>query len=304
MALRFMCHFKFAAFFIALSPAIAFAAEGASDPTSILFIAGTPSHAPGDHEHRAGCMLLAKALNENVPNVQANVTWYGWPEDEAVFDGVDTVVMYCDGGGRHYANDRLDFIQGLVDKGVGIVCIHYAVETLKGEPGNKFLEWIGGYFEKDWSVNPHWEADFEALPDHPITNGVEPFSAHDEWYYHMRFPEGMKNVTPILTSKTTAEETLTRPDGPHSGNPHVRKAVAAGEPQHVAWAIQRPDGGRGFGFTGGHFHRTWKDDNVRKLMLNAILWTAKVDIPEQGIESLTPTDEEMKANLDDKGQRK
>ena len=68
----------------------------------------------------------------------------------------------------------------------------------KGEPGKKFLEWMGGFCDLDWSVNPHWKPTFDVLPDHPIANGVKPFSVHDEWYYHMRFVDGMKGVTPVL----------------------------------------------------------------------------------------------------------
>ena len=75
------------------------------------------------------------------------------------------------------------------------------------------------------------------------------------------------------------------------------------EKQHVAWGVERPDGGRGFGFTGGHFHKGWANDDQRKLVLNAILWTAKVEVPAQGVPSKV-TPEEMEANLDDKGQRK
>jgi type 1 glutamine amidotransferase len=278
--------------------ASAFAAD-APAKTKILFIAGNPSHGPGEHEHRAGCMLLAKKLQEGMPNIDAEVSWYSWPKDEKVFDGVSAVVMYCDGGPGHYVNKHLEFVQGLVDKGVGIVCLHYGVEVPIGPSGEKFLQWIGGYFETDWSVNPHWDAEFKTLPEHPITRGVVPFSTNDEWYYHMRFPERMKNVTPILTAAPPMS-TLTRPDGAHEGNPFVRAAVAAGEPQHVAWAIERPDGGRGFGFTGGHFHRGWQNDNQRKLVLNAIAWAAHLEVPAAGVPSKTPTDEEMKANLDEK----
>ncbi|MDZ4859196.1 MAG: ThuA domain-containing protein [Candidatus Hydrogenedentes bacterium] len=282
---------------IAAISAPAFAAEG---KTKVLFIAGNPSHAPGDHEHRAGCMLLAKKLEEGLPNIDAEVTYYGWPKDEKLFDGVAAVVMYCDGGDGHYVNQHLDFTQALMDKGVGLVCIHYGVEVPAEPTGAKFLDWIGGYFEANWSVNPHWDATFKKLPDHPITQGVSaPFTVNDEWYYHMRFPKDMKNVTPILTANP-GPDTLTRPDGPHSGNPHAREAIAKGEPQHVAWAIQRPDGGRGFGFTGGHFHRNWKDDNFRKIMLNAIAWCAKLEVPAEGVSTKTPTGEEMKANLDEK----
>ena len=274
----------------------------AAEDTKIVFVAGRPSHAPGDHEHRAGCMLLAKCLEENVEGVETEVTWYGWPKDDAIFEGADTVVMYCDGGKGHMVNRHMDEFGDFIKAGGGLVCLHYAVEVPKGKEGDTFLEWLGGYFETDWSVNPHWDANFAELPEHAITSGVKPFEIRDEWYYHMRFRAEMDGVTPILSAHP-GEDTLTRPDGPHSGNPHVRKAVADGEIQHVAWAYERADGGRSFGFTGGHFHKTWQHDDVRKLVLNAICWTAKMDIPEKGIESPTPTDEEMKANLDDKKRR-
>jgi type 1 glutamine amidotransferase len=294
MTLRLLTSIGVAAALFTAAPA-----NAADAKIKILFIAGRPSHGPGEHEHRAGCMLLAKKLMEAMPNVDAQVTCYDWPKDPKIFDGVAAVVMYCDGGDGHYVNKQLDFVQGLVDKGVGVACVHYGVEVPAGKSGDKFLQWIGGYFEANWSVNPHWKANYETLPNHPIANGVKPFSINDEWYYHMRFPEGMKNVTPILTA-LPGPDTLTRPDGPHEGNPTVRKAIANKEPQHMAWAIERPNGGRGFGFTGAHFHRNWQNDDFRKLVLNAIAWTAKLDIPADGLITKTPTDEEMKANLDEK----
>jgi hypothetical protein len=113
----------------------------------------------------------------------------------------------------------------------------------------------------------------------------------------MRFVKNLKGVTPILTDVPPVT-TLRRGDGARSGNPTVRKAVANGESQHVAWAYERPDGGRGFGFTGGHVHMNWQNDDNRKLMLNAILWTAKVKIPKDGVPSKRPTKEEMLLNLD------
>ena len=76
-----------------------------------------------------------------------------------------------------------------------------------------------------------------------------------------------------------------------------------GEPEHVMWCTTRPDGGRGFGFTGGHFHRNWGDENFRRLVLNAILWTAKAEVPAEGVESKV-NPEQLEANLDFKGERK
>ena len=263
----------------------------------IFFMAGKASHGYGSHEHYAGSMLLARTLQTLVPGVEVVVHRNGWPQDPAALNDIDCLVMYCDGGGRHPVNQHLEQVDQLAARGVGIVCIHYGVEVPKGDPGNRFLDWIGGYFETHWSVNPHWTAKFQKLPKHPITRGVKPFEINDEWYYHMRFREGMEGVTPILTAVPPAS-TLNRPDGAHSGNPHVRKK--AGQPQHVAWAAERPDGGRGFGFTGGHFHWNWGDDNFRRLVLNAILWCAKAEVPPNGVRDTRPTLEQLESNQDEK----
>jgi len=264
----------------------------------VVFVAGRPSHGYGAHEHNAGCLLLADTLERAMPNFETVVYRNGWPKEKDAFEGADSIVMYCDGGGRHMVNPHLEQVDKLMDQGVGVVCIHYAVEVPKGKSGDAFLDWIGGYFETHWSVNPHWTAKFDKFPDHPIAQGVEPFEINDEWYYHMRFRPGMKGVTPILSDLPPAQ-TLRRPDGAHSGNPHVREAVLKRkEPQHVAWAAERPDGGRGFGFTGGHVHWNWGDDNFRKTVLNAIVWTAHGEVPQSGVETKTPSQEDLEANQD------
>ena len=283
---------------------IATAAEKQEAPrkAKVVFIAGNPSHAAGEHEHRAGCMLLASHLEKSGAGFETTVVTNGWPKDESVFDGADAVVIYADGGGGHPAMQRLDKLRALAKEGVGIGCIHYGVEVPKGDGGDAFLDVIGGFFETHWSVNPHWDATFK-MPDHPISNGVGDFTIRDEWYYHMRFRKDMQGVTPILTA-LPPEDSLSRGNGEHSGNPHVRKAVLEDkQPQHVMWAFDRPaelGGGRGFGFTGGHFHKNWQHDDHRRVVLNAIAWIAGADVPEKGITSPTPTDEEMQANLDKK----
>src|SRR5262245_33793956 len=271
-----------------------------SKSKKIVFIAGRPSHAYGAHEHNAGCQLLAKELQAAMPNIACDVHLNGWPADERFLDGADCLVMYCDGGARHMVNEHLAQVDALAKKGMGVVCIHYGVEVTKGESGDKFLDWIGGYFEMNWSVNPHWTARYEKFPNHPISRGVKPFEINDEWYYHMRFREGMQGVTPILTA-LPPPDSLSRPDGTHSGNPDVRRAVLdRKEPQHMAWAAERPGGGRGFGFTGGHDHWNWGDPNFRKLVLNAIVWCAHGEIPANGVESPPVTMRLLEANMDPK----
>ena len=285
--------------FALICGALATPALAADAKKKIVFIAGNPSHGYGAHEHNAGCDLLAHSLKTAVPDVQVEVVHNGWPKDEKVLDGADTIVMYCDGGGGHMVLNHKKEVDALVKKGVGIVCLHYAVEVPEENGGPEFLDWIGGYFEANWSVNPHWLAKFDKFPDHPITRGVKPFEIHDEWYYHMRFRPGMQGVTPILTALPPAD-TLSRPDGPHSGNPTVRREVLEKkEPQHVAWASENVGGGRGFGFTGGHDHWNWGEPNFRKLVLNAILWTAKIEVPKEGVSDKPVTLDELIINQDE-----
>jgi hypothetical protein len=266
----------------------------------LVLVAGPPSHGPGDHEHRAGCLLLKKCLGQ-VPNLEVVVVENGWPKDPSLFNGADAIAVFSDGGSGHpfIQGDRLKTLAELMKKGAGFGTIHYAVEVPKDKGGPEFLAWSGGYFETFWSVNPFWEAEFKTFPNHPVTRGVKPFKIRDEWYYHMRFPDGMKGVTPILTA-VPPDSTRGKPgaNDPHGGNPEVQRHM--GQPEHVMWVTERPDGGRGFGFTGGHAHRNWANDNFRKVVLNALVWIAKIDVPPNGIDS-TLTEEDLKQNLDPKG---
>ena len=288
--------------FCAALGASVFAADAKKN---VLMIAGRPSHGPGDHEHNAGIQLLAKCLGQGAAD-RVEVKFHlnaEWPSAEELAKA-DTVVIYSDGGGGHPAAtpEHLAQLGKEMKRGCGFVCLHYAVEVEVEKGGPEFRDWLGGYFEKNWSVNPHWDGEFKSLPAHAITGGVKPFGTNDEWYFHMRFREGMKGVTPILTA-IAPDSTMSRGDGTHSGNPAVREDVKNKVPQHVAWAVQREDGGRGFGFTGGHFHKGWANENQRRLVLNAIVWSAKAEVPTGGIESKV-TDEDLAANLDPKGARK
>ena len=273
-------------------------------PKKVVLMSGKPSHGPMKHEHRAGNLILAQALTAADLNITPIVLPEdGYPEDSSILADADTIVVFSTGHTGHVLNLHLDEFDALMQRGIGVVMIHWATEAEKGKPADKLIEWMGGFCDLNWSVNPHWSAEFKTFPDHPIAHGVEPFVSHDEWYYHMRFVDDLAGVTPIL-SALPGTETLSRPDGERSGNPDVRRAVANGESQHVAWAYERPDGkGRGFGFTGAHDHVNWQNDNFRKVVLNAILWTAHAAVPSGGVSSATPTDTEIRANLDDKSKR-
>jgi hypothetical protein len=269
----------------------------------LVLVAGRPSHGPGAHEFRAGCLLLEKCLAAACPQLVTEVYAGGWPTDPTAFDNADAVFFFADGGGGHpvLQSNRLAQIDALAKRGIGIACLHYAVEVPKEKGGPQFLDWMGGYFEPHWSVNPHWTlAQTELAAGHPITRGVNPFETKDEWYYHMRFKEPADGLTMILTA-VPPDSTRERPDGPHSNNPTVR--ANKGGREVLAWAYERPEGGRGFGCTGAHFHANWGNDDFRKLMLNALAWTAGLDVPSEGLVSVVSEDD-LQANLDPKNKSK
>ncbi len=267
-------------------------------PRKLLMIAGTPSHGPGEHEFNAGTTLLHKCLAKT-EGLDARLHLNGWPKDESVFEGVDAIFLYCDGGAGHpfIQGDRLKKIDALMNRGVGLICAHFAVEVPKDRGGKEFQEWLGGYYEDHWSCNPMWTPEYAEFPDHPITRGVKPFRIRDEWYFNMRFGPAMKGITPILTAKPSDKVRngpYVYPRGPYK---HIQEAK--GRTEAMMWAVQRDDGGRGVGFTGGHFHINWSDPNFRKVVLNAILWISKMDVPKDGVGSAVSATE-MKQNLDQK----
>jgi hypothetical protein len=277
------------------------AQKAAKDVKRIVFVADTAPHGKrGNHEFLAGAIYLARTINARFPDAYAVVhTINKWPKD---LKHADTIIVLLNHGGSA-VNAA---VKEATARGAGFMAIHYGVEVNKGEQGKHFLQWLGGYFETFWSVNPWWTPDFKELPKHPVTRGVKPFAINDEWYYHMRFVEGMKGVTPILSAlpPLSTIQGGGKKSSPHGGNPDVYEEVAAGKKQIMAWAYERPDeggvsGARGFGFTGLHKHANLADDNFRTLLLNAVAWVSKLEVPEAGVSSRTLTRGQLEELIDD-----
>ncbi|MCC2669807.1 MAG: Trehalose utilization, partial [Armatimonadetes bacterium] len=258
------------------------AAVQAASGKKVVFIAGKKSHGPGDHEYELGCKLLARCLetSPNLKGVRTEVHLNGWPENPKTLEDADTIVVYCDGSDHNEADhpllvgDRLQVLDRQMKRGAGIVMLHYTTFAPVKRGGPEYLEWTGGFF--DYETGPaanHWYSKIQtaattatpATPGHPIARGLAPFPLREEYYYRMRHRENDPRRVPILTTELPNET----------------------GPQEVAWAVQRKDGGRGFAYTGGHFHKNWTEvESLRKMVLNAIVWTAKKEVPKDGVRSL------------------
>jgi hypothetical protein len=291
------------------------AGKTADGRSKLVLMAGKPSHPPRMHEFNAGVQLLAKALAQGAPKLKVDVVLSGWPKDESVFADADAIVFYMDGGPKHEAvqegGARLEKIEKWAQRGIGIGMMHYGVEVVANQAGAHFKRLIGGHYENLFSCNPMWEPSFSEFPRHAVTRGVKPFQIRDEWYFNIRFVEGFTadkstrkdgmKFTPILVAKpsdATRDGPYVHPKGPY---PHIQ--AAKGRPEAMMWVVERGDGGRGMGFTGGHFHDNWGNDNFRKVVLNALVWLAKAEVPAAGIESRV-SKQDLDANLDPKPAKK
>jgi len=275
----------------------------------LVMIAGGPSHGPGAHEYRAGSLLLARCLAD-VPDLEVEVHGDGWVTDDAILDSADAVVMYTDGGARHplLVGDRLEVIGRLTARGAGFGLMHWAVELPVDRGAPQVDAWMGGHYEDQVSCNPMWDARFQQLPEHPVTRGIAPFETHDEWYFNIRsggdaltneaLTRDGSRVIPILVATPTDATRQGPYVWPHGPYPGIVSASGRAEP--LLWAIDRVDGGRGFGLTGGHFHANWGRDAFRTTVLNALVWLTGTEVPRGGIAS-TVSPDDLARDLDPKG---
>src|SRR5436190_10600707 len=130
---------------LAALAASAVVSDASAADKKIVLVAGKPSHGPGDHEFRAGALLLKSCL-EKIPGVSAVVYSNGWPtkmegdkrvDDNAAFDGAAAIMIFADGGGGHPAiqGNHLEVLRELMKKGVSLGCYHYGVEIPKDKGG-------------------------------------------------------------------------------------------------------------------------------------------------------------------------
>jgi trehalose utilization protein len=209
---------------------------------------------------------VLRDLLKQTPGVQP-VLSVDWPAKPETFTGARAIVFFFDGAEKHAVlkDDRMAQVQKLMDAGVGLVQFHQGVEYPK-DFGERARSWSGGVWEKGYSQRAHWVAEFKTFPEHAICRGVKPFKIDDGWLYQLRFVADMKGVTPLL----------------RTADPKAPAGKEAGDESIVAWAYQRPGGGRSFSFTGCHLHSSFAEEGYRRFLVNGILWAAGADIPASG----------------------
>lgn len=240
-----------------------------AEKKTVLLLGQRRDHPPECHEYMAGLRVLAHCLTEypglGVRLMKADEPW---PDGPKAIEAADAVVLYLGQGARWAELDpaRQKALADLTKRGGGVVALHWAI-------GSQDAKYVPGHIARIGAVHGGPDRKYivtktpypvEVLR-HPITAGIDDFRLRDEFYYRLKRAE-VGTVTPLLL------------------------VPIDGQAEMVAWAFQRPDGGRSFGFSGMHFHENWKKVECRRLIAQGLLWTLKLPIPKEGLSVDVPED--------------
>jgi type 1 glutamine amidotransferase len=220
---------------------------------------------------------------ENLSGVQADVV-EGWPE-QSLRDAASTIVFIGDmfpPNRLPNPQQNLADLDAMMQRGVGIVCVHYATglhgDDVKPDGDHPLLRWMGGYFAN--RSCPHHESIARIFPaatitpaatEHPVSRGWKEFTLHDEPYINNYFGADGNQLAPNVTALAIS---MLPPESPKR--------------ETVAWCVERSDSGRGFGIVMPHFYKNWGVDDLRRLILNGIVWTAGIEVPPGGVKTESP----------------
>ena len=209
-------------------------------PIRVVLVAGPKDHGAGEHDYpawqKAWKELLAAGDKVEV------VTAWEWPAKEE-FQKADVMVFYQHGD---WDAKRATDIDAFLERGGGLVYIHWAVDGRKDAPG--FAKRIG------------------------LASGLP----------GIKFRHGPLDLTFNTSTRSPATSTSctswTRATGCCTGELPADRVIATGveekEPRPLFWTTE-PGKGRVFVSIPGHYSWTFDDPLFRVILLRGIAWTAK-----------------------------
>ncbi|MEZ6046475.1 MAG: ThuA domain-containing protein [Planctomycetaceae bacterium] len=228
----------------------------AAPKAKVLFIGKQPDHPFATHMYLHTSEMLAKCLklNGDIETVVSD----GWPQDKKVLEGINTIVVYTTPAAEFLLDaPHRDQVIEQLDKGVGLVTIHWASSIFEknlDRLGPVWDSYMGGTWVSNVGLHTGPSPLKQLVPEHPICHGWEEYELRDEYY-----------LNPTITTATPLLE-----------------VQAEGKPVVVGWAFERENNGRSYGTTLGHFYDNFQREPFRRMVVNAILWSAHLDVPEAG----------------------
>jgi hypothetical protein len=247
----------------------------AAAPKKLLLVGSGPDgHPPQTHEYMAGLKVLAKCL-AGVPGLEVMVVKAvePWREGPELMQRADDVVLFVSEGARWLQHDpkRLDALRQVAARKGGLAVLHWGMGTRDAKYIDDFVQLFGGCHGGPDRKYKVLEAEARVGDaSHPAVRGItNKFQIKDEFYYRLKMPRRPTGLTPLL------------------------RVLIDGNEETVAWAWQRPEGGRSFGFSGLHFHANWGREEYRRLVTQGIVWTLDLPIPKKGL-AVKVSEEDLK----------
>jgi type 1 glutamine amidotransferase len=266
-----------------LAAALAAVSLGARAPAAphVVFV-------PGDDEYRAeiSMPMVAKIL-ERRHGLRTSVAYARpTPQTKDHIEGLDALasadllVMFT--RYRALPDAELAPILAYVKSGKPIVGFRTSTHAFKYPAGSPHTDLNDGFglevFGQKWITHHgHTSTTTVTVPAearaHPILNGVDGFPAKS-WLYHVEPLHGTWSV--LLTGQSI-----------HSEKTPQQQAERYPLTQPVAW-VREQNGTRTFFTTLGH-PGDFEQPAMRRLVVNAILWALKRDVPKGGSDA-TPVE--------------
>lgn len=235
----------------------------ADAPRKLLLLGqGPDGHPPQTHEYLAGLRVLRTCLRP-VPGVEVTLLRADepWKEGPELIERADGVVLFLSEGAKWLSHDlrRRDALARMLVRGGGVTVLHWGMGTKEVAPIEDALQLLGGCHGGPDRKYKVVQTDVKIVGKHPITTGLKDFPIKEEFYYQLKFARPEGSVQPLLQVKIDEH------------------------PYTVAWAWERPAGGRSFGFSGLHFHDNLRREEYRRLVTQGVLWSLGLPIPPEGL---------------------
>jgi hypothetical protein len=229
----------------------------------LLLGQGPDGHPWSSHEYMAGMRILASCL-QPVKHLQTIIVNADepWKEGPELLDGADGAVVFLSQGAKWLQQNpsRLAAFKRLAGRGGGLVVIHWGMGCREAEYIDEFVNLFGGCHGGPDRRYKIVSVDTKIVQaKHPVTRGISAFEVKEEFYYTLKFPKSANTIVPLI------------------------QVPIEGKTYTVSWAWERGDGGRSFGFSGGHYHANWRLEEYRRLMTQGILWSLKISVPKEGL---------------------
>jgi hypothetical protein len=208
----------------------------------VVLVAGKKDHGKGEHDYPAWQKAWA-ALFKLADQVEGATAWE-WP-DKGEFLKADVIVFYQHGD---WTPQRAVDIDAFLERGGGLVYIHWAVDGREDAPG--FARRIGLASRGGKIKYRHGPLDlsFNKGAKHPVARNFDRLKLVDESYW-------------MLTGELPADRVLAT-------------QVEDQEPRPLFWTVEHAKG-RVFVSIPGHYSWTFDDPLFRVLLLRGIAWAAR-----------------------------